>query len=539
VIRPVELRGSAPIRLSNGQMSTTEDVWGMLTASRDGDLARVDALAGACPGLIHCEYNYTPPLHFAVREGHLPVVRYLVERGATLIYRTYPFGDSLPVMADDREHHDVAALLRRELSRRFPIADGIDRLLEAAAKGDLAGVQSELARRPELARGSNDTGDTALHRAAAGGHVPVVVALLDAGANADAVSGDGQRPVTQALHWRRRDPLLAGVLTGLLIGRGAHYNIYLGAAIGDDAFVRDALARDRSLANFEDSSRQRPLSAAASRRDLNMVRRLLAHGADPNLPEAGAPRGHALWWAVYQTQIEMAKALLEHGADPSASVESSGSVLFHAQKSPELMQLLLDRGARDESGDLDIFQRLVGDNALAEVEERLKAQPDLVHQERAYWSEGILSGPANSGAREMLDLLMRYGARVPDVSKWGRYYYFKHDDTAAFLIERGMNPNHMNWHHVTLLHDMAHADDIPKARLLLDHGAAIDAVDEEYRSTPLGLASRWGRREMVAFLLERGADPNRSGAPWATPLAWARKKAHAAIAADLVQAGAR
>jgi hypothetical protein len=44
---------------------------------------------------------------------------------------------------------------------------------------------------------------------------------------------------------------------------------------------------------------------------------------------------------------------------------------------------------------------------------------------------------------------------------------------------------------------------------------------------------------MVAFLLERGADPNAAGAPWAMPLTWARRKGHDAIAADLHRAGAR
>jgi hypothetical protein len=44
---------------------------------------------------------------------------------------------------------------------------------------------------------------------------------------------------------------------------------------------------------------------------------------------------------------------------------------------------------------------------------------------------------------------------------------------------------------------------------------------------------------MVAFMLERGADVNKSGAPWATSLAWARKKGHAVIEADLRQVGAR
>jgi ankyrin repeat protein len=74
--------------------------------------------------------------------------------------------------------------------------------------------------------------------------------------------------------------------------------------------------------------------------------------------------------------------------------------------------------------------------------------------------------------------------------------------------------------------------------LLLDHGADIHAIDEEYRSTPLGCAARWGQREAVGFLLERGADPNRAGAPWATLLAWAHTKGHTQIESQLRSAGA-
>ena len=68
-----------------------------------------------------------------------------------------------------------------------------------------------------------------------------------------------------------------------------------------------------------------------------------------------------------------------------------------------------------------------------------------------------------------------------------------------------------------------------KARLLLDHGAGIDLVDDEYRSTPLGVAARRGQREAVQLLLERGADPTVAGASWATPLAWANRKGHVEI----------
>jgi ankyrin repeat protein len=129
----------------------------------------------------------------------------------------------------------------------------------------------------------------------------------------------------------------------------------------------------------------------------------------------------------------------------------------------------------------------------------------------------------------MLELLMSYGASVPKMSKWGRAYYFKHYEIAKFLLSKGMDPNHMTWHHVTLLHDMAQEGNILKAKLLIEGGAYIDPIEEEYQSTPLGLAARWGHTDMVTYLLDQGADANKSGATLSTPLSWAQKKGYEAI----------
>jgi ankyrin repeat protein len=94
------------------------------------------------------------------------------------------------------------------------------------------------------------------------------------------------------------------------------------------------------------------------------------------------------------------------------------------------------------------------------------------------------------------------------------------------MMQKGMNPNAMSWQHVTILHDMAQKGDIDKAELLIKYGADINAIDEAYQSTPLGMAARWGHAEMVEYLISCGADLNRAGADWATPLAWTRKKGH-------------
>jgi ankyrin repeat protein len=326
----------------------------------------------------------------------------------------------------------------------------------------------------------------------------------------------------------------------LLLSRGARYTIFLAALRGDGEFVADALARDHSLANFEDTCQHRVLSAAVRRKDVAMTRLLLENGADPNLPEEGAPRGLSLWIAVNDRQREIVELLLAHGADPNADVDSSGTPISQADRDPALKQLLRKHGGHEPASDPERERvgRLVERGKLEEAERILRRHPEWIHADEAGWGDGIMAGPARDGRHDVLGMLLRLGARVPPVSKWAPYYYFKHEATAAFLLEHGMDPNHMNWHRFTLLHHMAAEGEVGKARLVLDHGADIDAIDDEYRSTPLGVAARRGQGALVELLLERGADPRAAGASWSTPLAWAEKKGHEKVAQLLRAAGA-
>ena len=203
-----------------------------------------------------------------------------------------------------------------------------------------------------------------------------------------------------------------------LLKRGAEYTIYLAAVFGDMESVRAALKRDRTQANHTDTQWWRPITAAARGRDFEMVKLLLEYGADPNLPEDGAPVGQALWAAVYLDQPEMVKLLLEHGANPNTSPESSGSAVGHARRNPEILALLLQYGAKVESRPFEEIDRLIEERRLEELERRLRETGLMVRQGEASWGEGILGGPANAGDLELIEVLMRCGARVPDVTKF-------------------------------------------------------------------------------------------------------------------------
>ena len=112
MIQPNEMQLSVPMDLSNGVVSTTAKVWEILVASSDGNIDKVKELVNDCPELIYAQYNYTPPIHFAVREGHLDLVKYLLDNGAhDPDYKIYPFLDSLNVIARDRGYDEIASLL--------------------------------------------------------------------------------------------------------------------------------------------------------------------------------------------------------------------------------------------------------------------------------------------------------------------------------------------------------------------------------------------------------------------------------------------
>src|SRR5580698_6615143 len=87
---PAALRSEEYLPWSRGR---GVDVWAMFVAAIAGDLSGVKALAERDERLLNCEYQYLTPLHFALRENRLSVVKYLLER---TIDPLYGYGD-LPV----------------------------------------------------------------------------------------------------------------------------------------------------------------------------------------------------------------------------------------------------------------------------------------------------------------------------------------------------------------------------------------------------------------------------------------------------------
>jgi ankyrin repeat protein len=542
LIRPRELSGDRKLFWTSGLGS---DLWEMFNACISGDLPAVERLLDKDPSLARAYYEYRTPLAFAVRENQVEVAECLLDRGAD------PFGASgdLVGIARERGYVEMTRLLKTKYATLHQASSKGDAIAEAIRSRDLTAVRQILDQNPDLVNAGDSTSNRPIHWAVMTRQLDVIDELLARGADIDAQRGDGARPIqlTNGDYGYRgwvhaRDvPTTARQVLEHLRARGADCDICTACYIGDIDRVRELLARDSSLANRPSDyvayypCSGTPMRNAAGGGHIEIVKLLLEHGADPNLPEEGiAPRGHGLYAAVYNGHYDIAKLLLEHGAYPNPPVESSADAvgIAIARGDTRMIELLATHGATWEipmhpGGELtypDIVATglrrsmaiLAHYNDLETASAMLADNPSLADD------EGALKAAASGGREDFVRMLLRY---QPDLAS--RVTVSRPREMAKLLFEHGMDPNRPDWLRITPLHRFAETGDVESAALFIDHGADIHARDEEWCATPLGWAAKSGHTRMVEYLLRRGARTRLSDdPPWAVPQTLAAHRAH-------------
>ncbi|WP_299008032.1 ankyrin repeat domain-containing protein [uncultured Caulobacter sp.] len=537
--QPEELQSNAPLRWSVGRGT---DVWTLLVASAAGDYATVRQLLDDQPELVHAHYSYRTPLHFAVRENRSEIVFLLLDRG---IDPTEMGGDdTLLEVCADRGHHQLREALEARLAAGLNIsADG--EALAAAIRGhDFLRLRELLDADPAAVSAGDARSNQPLHWAVMTRQPDMVDELLSRGADIDAPRVDGARPIQLCngdysfRGWSEVPndwPTTARAMLDHLRNRGAFVDIVTAAHIGDLDRVRFLLREDIGLADKPSpyvsyyAGSGTPLANAAAAGHLEIVRLLLASGANPNLPEPNiAPDGHALYAAVANRHREIARTLLEHGAFPNPEVESSADALTRAILNGDqpMADLLCAFGAYRKLHLLAHY----GDVRTAAA--MFAANPGLADDAAA------LASAAAEGHEPLVRLMLRYVPDLPTrIASPAGWNSATSRMLAELLYRNGMDPNRPDWLGVTQLHRFARGGDVENARLAIAYGADLSARDEDICSTPLGWAAKFGQLEMVEFLLDQGARSDEPDAPvWATPIAWASRRNHREIADVLARA---
>ena len=208
---------------------------------------------------------------------------------------------------------------------------------------------------------------------------------------------------------RRRAPLVSA--------------FFRACANGDVDALRTLLESDPSLVRERTADGSTGLHQAV--RHPEILKRLIDHGADPNLRDVG-DNASALHFAAGGGHLESVRVLLDAGADVhgSGDVHKSDVIGWAAREGNQaVVNLLLERGARHHIfsaialGDVDLVERLVDEtpDCLARRRSRFENQQTPVHT--AVAPPDGLGGKPNY---EILARLIQLGADVDAVDDKGR-----------------------------------------------------------------------------------------------------------------------
>lgn len=206
------------------------------------------------------------------------------------------------------------------------------------------------------------------------------------------------------------------------------------------------------------------LVLATQHSDVDAVQKLLKSGADPNSKDkSGTP---ALFFAVGNKQLTLTKMLLDAGATVDGRDARGATAILLAFGQSNLMRLLLERGANPNVR----FPRKKHKNDMS--------LPDDMT---------LLMGEVWIGEPENVRLLLRKGARVNDgdVNGW----------------------NALTWVAARQRPGLGDSNAASVANILLDNGANANARTKA-GDTPLMMAARFLKKDVIRVLVKRGAKVN-------------------------------
>ena len=305
-------------------------------AAASGSVRAVDALVAAGADVNAAEESWgQTPLIFAAARGRTGAVRALLAAGADPAVHTGVMDIASRAISDRIE--------RSERNRRIAagepwgpeVAEAVRREQEEESRRERAEAASQvesetrMIEEPEpLSYGElvgGHGGLTALLHASREGHAETALALLDGGADLDQASaGDGTSPILMATINGHYD------LAMRLLERGADPNL------ASHAGATPLFAAINTHWAPKSRYPQQHIYMQQDHTYLEVMRKLLEAGADPNvrlarhlwfmsynfdLLQIDAKGATAFWRAAYALDVEAMKLLVAHGADPSIPTE--------------------------------------------------------------------------------------------------------------------------------------------------------------------------------------------------------------------------
>src|SRR6266702_3376122 len=368
---------------------------------------------------------------------------------------------------------------------------------------------------------------TPLHLASYHGKLEIVRLLLDRGANANATADNGESPLHKVSKGKYESQEDGVRVAWLLLERGGDVN---------------AQRKDHWT----------PLHLACYNGKLDIARVLLDRGANANAEaDNGESSLHKVSKGKYESQevgVRVAQLLLERGGNVNAQRKDHWTPLHFASYNGQLdiARLLLNHGAKvgakHNNGETPLHKVSCGKYESQEdgvcVAQLLLERGGAVNAQRDdHWTSLHLA--SYLGKPDIARLLLDHGANAnaeadngeSPLHKVSKGKYESQEDgvrIAQLLLERGGDVNAQRDDHWTSLNLASYLGKFDIARLLLNHGAKVDAVDV-LGKTPLHHVSKGTYDSedagvgIAQLLLEHGADVTAKSRSGETPVDYASR----------------
>jgi ankyrin repeat protein len=427
-------------------------------------------------------------LHWAVHFDDGNAVELLLRAGAKADVADDTGVTPLYLACLNRQGALVERLLQARANPNVATVSGETALMTCARTGEAAGVRALLARGANVNTKEPGHDQTALMWAAAQAHPEAVDALLRNGADVRARSRSYIQTVTSEVTQRAgREELNYDV------PRGGSTALLFAARSGDAESARLLIAAGADV-NDSLPDGASALVVAAHSGHSRVAALLLEKGADPNAADIGYAALHA---AVLRSDVDLVKSLLAHKANPNAQITKGTPVRRNSQDF-ELPKTLI--GATPyllaaKFLEADIMRALAAEGADTRLPMKDGATPLM-----AAAGMGI-AAPAQDEKRgtDRRGLAILDGGKVePDSQVL---------DAVSTALMQGSDINAVNPAGDTAMHIAAAQGYGEVVKLLADRGADLN-VRNTRGLTPLGaLQGRTGakRQSMIDLLKSLGA----------------------------------
>lgn len=321
-----------------------------------------------------------------------------------------------------------------------------------------------------------------------------------------------QKPTLADNHWRAtlrgrsRDDLENDMLEAIEKNNGWRFHLMLQLDVGwadDERFMAAAIRAGNepmffalcdSKPGWEKQARLNPLGEEAARGGRLEIMKFLVEKCALDIHYYS---DEALRVAVAANKPDMVAYLASQGADLNTW---NGEPLRTAAEEGylEIVKILVEKGAELTSWNGGALERAAQHGQGAVVEYLLSKGADPAEGNHA-----AFMGAAREGRSDILKIFIRHGvsANVQDGEALLDALASGHFDTANVLLAEGADINAQNG---KALRNAAYRGEAETARFLLERNANPNL--SEYRNTALTEAVRADKPEIIALLLQHGAD---------------------------------